>query len=187
MSVVYCCDHEPYARALASGQGEITGQDLRHAQFIKGADLLIHDAQYTADEYRSKVGWGHSSIEYALHLSQTAGVRRLAFTHHDPLRHDEALDRLLEKARRLNRGSRLEVFAAAEGQVFELKELPAAGREAHPRVTATATVEKFLSGDGEDLHTVALATQEADLAFEMFQQVRNKVVNAYQEIMKMQM
>ena len=52
---------------------------------------------------------------------------------------------------------------------------------------AASTVEKFLSGDGEDLHTVALATQEADLAFEMFQAVRNKVVSAYQEIMKMQM
>jgi len=52
---------------------------------------------------------------------------------------------------------------------------------------ASATVESFLSGEGEDLHTVALATQRADLAFEMFQQVRNKVVSAYQEIMKMQM
>ena len=52
---------------------------------------------------------------------------------------------------------------------------------------AAATVESFLSGEGEDLHTVALATQRADLAFEMFQQVRNKVVSAYQEIMKMQM
>ena len=53
--------------------------------------------------------------------------------------------------------------------------------------TASSTVQKFLSGEGEDLHTVAIATQEADLAFEMFQQVRNKVVSAYQEIMKMQM
>jgi len=52
---------------------------------------------------------------------------------------------------------------------------------------ATSTVEKFLSGEGEDLHTVALATQRADLSFEMFQQVRNKIVGAYQEIMKMQM
>jgi flagellar hook-basal body complex protein FliE len=52
---------------------------------------------------------------------------------------------------------------------------------------ASATVASFLSGEGEDLHTVALATQQADLAFEMFQQVRNKVVSAYQEILKMQM
>jgi flagellar hook-basal body complex protein FliE len=49
-------------------------------------------------------------------------------------------------------------------------------------------VQKFLSGDGsEDIHTTVLATQRAELAFEMFQQVRNKVVSAYQEIMRMQM
>ena len=52
---------------------------------------------------------------------------------------------------------------------------------------ASASVERFLSGEGEDLHTTVLATQRAELAFEMFQQVRNKVVSAYQEIMRMQM
>jgi flagellar hook-basal body complex protein FliE len=47
-------------------------------------------------------------------------------------------------------------------------------------------VERFLSGEGEELHTTVLATQRAELAFEMFLQARNKVVNAYQEIMRMQ-
>ena len=51
---------------------------------------------------------------------------------------------------------------------------------------ASVSVEHFLSGDGEDLHTTVLATQRAELAFEMFQQVRNKVVSAYQEVMRMQ-
>jgi flagellar hook-basal body complex protein FliE len=68
-----------------------------------------------------------------------------------------------------------DIFSGAVGQVESMRQ------------QASATVEKFLSGEGEDLHTVALATQQADLAFEMFQQVRNKVVGAYQEIMKMQM
>jgi flagellar hook-basal body complex protein FliE len=68
-----------------------------------------------------------------------------------------------------------DVFSSAVGQVETMQQ------------TASSTVQKFLSGEGEDLHTVAIATQEADLAFEMFQQVRNKVVSAYQEIMKMQM
>jgi flagellar hook-basal body complex protein FliE len=67
------------------------------------------------------------------------------------------------------------VFAGAIRQVESLQQ------------DASTAVEKFLSGDGEDLHTVALAAQRADLAFEMFQQVRNKVVSAYQEIMRMQM
>src|SRR5438132_12989586 len=51
---------------------------------------------------------------------------------------------------------------------------------------ASASVERFLSGEGEELHTTVLATQQAELSFEMFMQARNKVVNAYQEIMRMQ-
>jgi len=51
---------------------------------------------------------------------------------------------------------------------------------------ASASVGRFLSGDGEDLHTTVLATTRAELAFDMFLQTRNKVVSAYQEIMKMQ-
>jgi flagellar hook-basal body complex protein FliE len=50
---------------------------------------------------------------------------------------------------------------------------------------ASASVQRFLSGEGEELHTTVLATQRAELAFEMFMQVRNKVVSAYQEVMRM--
>ena len=52
---------------------------------------------------------------------------------------------------------------------------------------AAASVERFLSGEGEELHTTIMATQRAELAFEMFLQARNKVVSAYQEIMRLQM
>jgi flagellar hook-basal body complex protein FliE len=52
---------------------------------------------------------------------------------------------------------------------------------------AQQSVDRFLSGEGEELHKVALATQEADLSFQLFLQVRNKIVAAYQEIMRMQM
>ena len=55
------------------------------------------------------------------------------------------------------------------------------------RTEATQAVQSFLSGDGQELHTAILATQKADLAFELGLQVRNKVVSAYQEIMRMQM
>jgi len=54
------------------------------------------------------------------------------------------------------------------------------------RGDAGKTVERFLAGDGEEVHTVALATQRAELAFETFLQVRNKVVSAYQAVMQMQ-
>jgi len=51
---------------------------------------------------------------------------------------------------------------------------------------ASASVERFLAGEGEELHTTVLATQQAELSFDLFLQARNKVVNAYQEIMRMQ-
>jgi flagellar hook-basal body complex protein FliE len=52
---------------------------------------------------------------------------------------------------------------------------------------ASNSVDRFLSGDGEDVHTAVLATQRAELSFDLFMQARNKVVSAYQEIMRMQM
>jgi len=52
---------------------------------------------------------------------------------------------------------------------------------------ASASVERLLSGEGEELHTTILATQQAELSFDLFMQMRNKVVSAYQEIMRMQM
>lgn len=55
------------------------------------------------------------------------------------------------------------------------------------RNNATASINQFLSGEGGDLHSTILATQRADLEFQMFLQVRNKVVSAYQEVMRMQM
>jgi flagellar hook-basal body complex protein FliE len=53
--------------------------------------------------------------------------------------------------------------------------------------TASSSVERFLSGEGEDLHTAIMATNRAELSFDLFMQTRNKVVSAYQEVMKMQL
>jgi phosphoribosyl 1,2-cyclic phosphodiesterase/CheY-like chemotaxis protein len=121
-TVVYACDHEPHARMLALGDGKITGEDLGHAEFIDGADLLIHDAQYTAEEYPEKVGWGHSPIEYVVKLAQYAGVKRVALTHHDPLRDDDAIERLIAGVRQ--HSSPVDVFAAFEGQVLGVRACP---------------------------------------------------------------
>ena len=63
----------------------------------------------------------------------------------------------------------------------------AIGRVEKERVNATESVNRFLAGDNEEIHNVVLNTQRSELAFEAFLQVRNKVVNAYQEIMRMQM
>ncbi len=124
--VVYATDHEPHSRQLAAGRGYIGGEDRQHVNFLAEADLVIHDAQYSADEYPTKVGWGHSTVEYATEVARSAGVRRLALFHHDPLRDDEALDRLVETARGRLAASgasveSLELFAAAEGIAIELE------------------------------------------------------------------
>jgi CheY-like chemotaxis protein len=98
-------------------------EDQRHIEFLAGADLVIHDAQYTVDEYPKKVGWGHTPAEWAVDYALAAGAKRLALFHHDPLRDDDALDRLVEICRQrvVSAGGDLDVFAAAEGQVLELK------------------------------------------------------------------
>ena len=115
--VVYSTDHEPHSRELALGRGAVTDEDLRHANFLANADLVIHDAQYTASEYPSKVGWGHSTVEYVVEIARSAGVRKLALFHHDPLRDDKAVDGLVEIAclQIAATGGTLEIFAAAEG------------------------------------------------------------------------
>jgi phosphoribosyl 1,2-cyclic phosphodiesterase/CheY-like chemotaxis protein len=125
VSVVYACDHEPHSRMLATGQGDISGQDLRHAEFVNRADLLIHDAQYTVEEYPEKIGWGHSTVEYVVELSKHAEVKRVALTHHDPIRDDDAIDRLVASVRQ--NLSSLDVFAAFEGQIVDVAASPAKG------------------------------------------------------------
>ncbi len=123
VAVVYACDHEPHGKRGPEAPARIGERDRGHADFLQGADLVIHDAQYTDEEYPQHVGWGHSTIEYSMELCMAAGVKRLAFTHHDPLRDDDALDRLLEEARRRADmlPESLEIFAAAEGMMFELE------------------------------------------------------------------
>lgn len=122
-SLVYASDHEPFSRHLASGKGEILGQDREHCEFLAGADLVIHDAQYTLNEYAGKMGWGHSTVEYAVAMCRAAGAARLALTHHDPLRTDRAIEEIVRKTRNDQRGMApaLDIFAAAEGQGIELK------------------------------------------------------------------
>ena len=129
VSLVYACDHEPFSQQWAAIPGAMTAQDREHIEFLSGADLVIHDAQYTAEEYREKIGWGHSSIEYAIEVSRAAGAKRLALTHHDPLRNDDEIDRIVEKIRSDpgRKTSAMEVFAAADGQVVELKAAAAGG------------------------------------------------------------
>jgi phosphoribosyl 1,2-cyclic phosphodiesterase len=82
-----------------------------------GADLLIHDAQYTPEEFLLRSDWGHCTVDYAVRVAAQAGVRSLALFHHDPSHDDESLDLLTLAAAEVGRTLNVpEVFAAAEGQ-----------------------------------------------------------------------
>jgi CheY-like chemotaxis protein len=131
-TVVYATDHEPHVRALPNEikRGStraplpVHPEDRRHVQFLAEADLLIHDAQYTAVEYAAKIGWGHTPVEWAVDYAIAANVKKLALFHHEPLHDDAAVEAMVDHCRRrvLAAGSRLEVFAAAEGMIVELPE-----------------------------------------------------------------
>ncbi|MEO5672326.1 MAG: response regulator [Ramlibacter sp.] len=122
--MVYLVDHEPFSDALWRAGAEpgriesiLHDGDRRHAQFMADADLVIHDAQYTPEEYPSKKSWGHSTYEYVVQIAAAAGVRQVALTHHDPGHDDRFVADIEHKARilALQLGTGLEVFCAYEG------------------------------------------------------------------------
>lgn len=82
----------------------------------RGVDVLIHDAQHTAEELPAKAHFGHSAAEYAVGLAAKAGVGRLFLYHHDPPRTDDQLDAIVAD---LGRGS-VDVSAAAEGMTVDV-------------------------------------------------------------------
>ncbi len=96
--------------------------DDRVLELCEGVDLLIHDAQYTDDEFLTRADWGHSTIAYAVHVALESGAKRLSLFHHDPAHGDRDIDQMLVRARRLAPRRSVEVAAAAEGTTVELEE-----------------------------------------------------------------
>jgi CheY-like chemotaxis protein/phosphoribosyl 1,2-cyclic phosphodiesterase len=126
VALAYVVDHEPHGRdptgpvAHGAGGASVHREDQRHVAWLAEADLIIHDAQYTIAEYPQRLNWGHTPAEWAVDYAVAADAKRLALFHHDPQRDDAALDRLLDVCRQRAAPSRLDVFAAAEGQILEL-------------------------------------------------------------------
>jgi phosphoribosyl 1,2-cyclic phosphodiesterase len=116
-SLAYIPDHEPSLGVdLNSLQPEwISGHDL-----ADHVDVLLHDSQYTEDEYDDHVGWGHSSAAHAVAFGRIAGVGRLVLFHHDPFHDDDDLERLLGRARRLWGDAADTLELAYEGMVIDL-------------------------------------------------------------------
>jgi phosphoribosyl 1,2-cyclic phosphodiesterase len=114
VSVAYISDHQaPMDRSEQVSDAVLELSD--------GVDLLIHDAQYTPEEWEEKAHWGHCSVDFAVKVARESGARRLALFHHDPAHGDDFVDGLLEHAKRVSQGCGIEdVLAAAEGMSFDL-------------------------------------------------------------------
>ena len=118
-ALVYISDNElsPEAR-----YDDPPGWREKLVNFAHGASVLVHDTMYTTEEYRSFVGWGHSTHEQAVELALEAKVERLVLFHHRPERSDEEVDHCVDVCRALvaRRGGSLHVLAAAEGLTLQV-------------------------------------------------------------------
>jgi len=95
-TVAYLPDHEP---ALGCRRFPARPDWTSGFELAQGADLLIHDSQYTPQEYAEHVGWGHSSLPQALAFGARAEVKKFVTFHHDPDHNDDTLDRMVAQAR----------------------------------------------------------------------------------------
>jgi CheY-like chemotaxis protein/phosphoribosyl 1,2-cyclic phosphodiesterase len=169
-SLLYLCDHEPYWEPLwdsnaVPGKMESILHDLdrKHARFMQGADVVIHDAQYTTEEYPAKKNWGHSTYSYVTQIAAAAGVKRLILTHHDPSHDDAFLSGIEKRAQELaaSMGSSMKVSCAREGEgyaeSFEHEDLDKTSvneiRDADPSHSGSLLV--LIVDDDEDLRILA--------------------------------
>jgi phosphoribosyl 1,2-cyclic phosphodiesterase len=112
-SVAYISDHQ-----APLDQRTVDKQVL---ELCEDADLVLHDSQYTEEEFATMSDWGHSTETFAVRVAVEAGARRLGLFHHDPAHSDDQVDRMLDHARTLAAKHNLnEVSAAAEGQSVDL-------------------------------------------------------------------
>lgn len=128
-SIAYLPDVELFRRGRSEPHGDtdlvIHGpsplmpaeQDRQLVEFVRGADVLILDAQYNLAEYEAHIGWGHSCVDDSVKFAMEAQVRRLFLFHHDPDHTDEQISRMVAGARQLavRSGSPLIIQAAQEG------------------------------------------------------------------------
>ncbi|HTH39758.1 MAG TPA: MBL fold metallo-hydrolase, partial [Rhodocyclaceae bacterium] len=126
-SMFFTGDHEPWFNIYDEGdEGYAEFQALieekqRHMDdTIRGVDVLIMDCSYTAAEYPSKKGWGHSTFDYAMELARRTGVKKLVCTHHEPTRSDDELEQAFAEAKqRVARPCDPEIILSREGLELE--------------------------------------------------------------------
>ena len=109
-------DHEPALgrKGILKNEKWLSGSEL-----ASGVDILVHDAQYTPDEYKTRVGWGHSTMEDALQFADVLNVKRLFLTHHDPSHTDASLETMFARLKETTDYS-FPFEMAVEGKRLEL-------------------------------------------------------------------
>lgn len=117
-TIAYVSDHGPIA--IGPGPEGLGEYHPAIMELASGVDVLIHDAQYTVEEFRARARFGHSAADYAVGLGIRAGARRLLLFHHDPAHDDEAVDRILARSRELAGDAPIGIDAAAEGARLEV-------------------------------------------------------------------
>ena len=110
--LAYLTDHEP---ALGADLTDLPAEWISGAGVARGADVLIHDCQYTPEEYRTRVGFGHSSAEHVTIFAEKTGVDRLLLFHHDPMHTDDDLDALHQTVLSLWKADPERCMVAADG------------------------------------------------------------------------
>ena len=115
-SICYIPDHES-GPENEDGPASIEGaMEQSVVEFIRDADVVIMDAQYTAEEYKKHVGWGHGCLDDVVRVALKSNVKQLFLFHHDPSHDDEFLAEMLAHAQSLAVGTSLRVALAREGE-----------------------------------------------------------------------
>jgi phosphoribosyl 1,2-cyclic phosphodiesterase/CheY-like chemotaxis protein len=175
VSVAYLTDHEPFSETLWRADSEpgkiesiLHAGDRRHAEFMQGVDLVIHDCQYTPEEYPAKKNWGHSTYSYVVELAAAAGVKELALIHHDPTHNDEKVLEIERLAREIAAGTANppHVFCAYEGgdMMVERQVGLAAALPVQPAVAGRQQGRRtvLVVDDDENIHLLAEAALSKD-------------------------
>jgi ribonuclease BN (tRNA processing enzyme) len=115
--LAYLPDHEP---AVGVPLDSLPPDWMSGFDVAVGAHTLLHDSQYSEDEYRQRVGWGHSCVADAVLFAERTSVGQLLLFHHDPLHDDRQLEKLQARARELAADGALPPTLAQEGMTIEL-------------------------------------------------------------------
>ena len=126
-AVFFSGDHEPHYNIYKPEDDDfreyekiIQEKSRAISAFLRGVDLAVMDSQYTEADYRTKVGWGHSTFDKCIALAAGAKVGRLLLTHHEPTRSDDALDAVYEDLAVRYKDSGLDFAIAVEGEAYEI-------------------------------------------------------------------